>query len=129
MTRGRFIAVAMALLVASIALVLNTGFLAALPHLLIDGGFCILWLISACAMLPPGLLWGDEPNGYDVLEYHLQVPREWYELGRIVPLQHNVFSFLPFNVEMHYLLAMHLRGGPWAAMYLAQLMHVAFIAI
>jgi hypothetical protein len=94
----------------------------------------LLWFASlglAClgALVPPGLLWGDEPNGYDVLEYHLQVPREWYELCRIVPLRHNVFSYFPFNVEMHYLLAMGLRGGPWSGMYLAQLMHVAFIAL
>jgi hypothetical protein len=81
------------------------------------------------ALVPPGVLWGDEPNGYDVVEYHLQVPREWYEAGHITALHHNVFSFFPFNVEMHYLLAMHLRGGPWAGMYLAQLMHVGFVAL
>src|SRR6185437_12426979 len=82
------------------------------------------------AMFPPGLLWSpDEPHGYDVVEYHLQVPREWYEAGRIIPLHHNAFSYFPFNVEMHYLLAMHLRGGPWAGMYLAQLMHVTFMAL
>jgi hypothetical protein len=79
-------------------------------------------------LYPPGVLWGDEPNGYDVTEYHLQVPREWYEAGKIVPLHHNVYSYLPFSVEMHYLLAMHLHGGdngPWSGMYLAQLMHAA----
>lgn len=81
------------------------------------------------ALVPPGILWGDEPHGYDVLEYHLQVPREWYELGRIVPLEHNVFSYFPFNVEMHYLLAMHVMGGPWEGMYVAQLMHVAFMGV
>ena len=82
------------------------------------------------AMTPPGFLWGsDEPNGYDVVEYHLQVPREWYEAHRIIPLHHNIFSYLPFNVEMHYLLAMHLTGGPWAGMYLAQLMHLTFMAL
>ena len=97
-----------------------------------------LWVLAmpalgfalACALLPPGLLWGShEPNGYDVVEYHLQVPREWYESGRIRPLAHNVFSHFPLGVEVHYLLAMHLRGGPWAGMYVAQLMHVAFVAV
>ncbi len=44
-------------------------------------------------------------------------------------MHHNVFSYLPFNVEMHYLLAMHLHGGPWAGMYLAQLMHAAFFVL
>jgi hypothetical protein len=86
-------------------------------------------IIALAACFPPGLLWGDEPNGYDVVEYHLQVPREWFEAGRIYPLHHNVFSFFPFNVEMHYLLAMFLHGGPWAAMYLAQFMHVGFCAL
>ena len=82
------------------------------------------------AMFPPGLLWSpDEPHGYDVVEYHLQVPREWYEAGRIIRLHHNAFSYFPFNVEMHYLLAMHLRDGPWAGMYLAQLMHGGFILL
>jgi hypothetical protein len=81
------------------------------------------------ALVPPGLLWGDEPNGYDVVEYHLEVPREWYEAKRITPLQHNVFSYFPFNVEMQYLLAMEIEGGPWNGMYLAQLMHVAMIAL
>jgi hypothetical protein len=87
-------------------------------------------IMTAGAMLPPYLLWTpNEPHGYDVVEYHLQVPREWYEAGRIVPLHHNVYSFFPFNVEMHYLLAMHLRGGPWAGMYLAQFMHGAMIGL
>src|SRR5205823_4382600 len=81
-------------------------------------------------MVPPGRLWNpDDPHPYDVMEYHLQVPREWYEIGRVVPLRHNVFSYFPFGVEMHYLLAMQLRGGPWAGMYLAQLMHLAFIGL
>jgi hypothetical protein len=85
-------------------------------------------LVGAC--LPPGLLWRpDEPHGYDVVEYHFQIPREWYEAGRIIPLKHNAFSYFPFGVEMHYLLAMHLRGGPWRGMYLAQLMHVAHVAL
>jgi hypothetical protein len=83
--------------------------------------------IGAC--FPPGALWGDEPNGYDVVEYHLQVPREWFEAGRILPLHHNVFSYFPFNVEMHYLLAMYLRAGPWAGMYVAQLMHVVLCGL
>src|SRR5579859_6638503 len=89
-----------------------------------------LAMMTVCAMLPPYLMWTpQEPHGYDVVEYHLQVPREWYEAGHIFPLHHNVFSYLPFNVEMHYLLAMHLRGGPWAGMYLAQMMHAAFVVL
>ena len=78
-------------------------------------------ILGACVL--PGVLWGDEPHGYDVLSYHLLLPREWFEIGRIVPLEHNVFSFFPLNVEMHFLLAMHLNGSPFGGMYLAQFMH------
>jgi hypothetical protein len=85
-------------------------------------------LVGAGVM--PGVLWGaDDPAGYDVVAYHLQMPREWFEIGRIATLPHNVFSFFPLNVEMHYLLAMHLTGGAFKGMYLAQLMHGAFIAL
>ncbi len=100
------------------------------PWLAEPAGWGFAWIATAAvagvvmlaAFFPPGVLWGDEPNGYDVVEYHLQVPREWYEAGRIIPLHHNVFSYFPFNVEMQYLLAMDLHGawGPWAGMYLAQ---------
>jgi len=97
-----------------------------------------LWLIAvpfaALAIvgtnIMPAVLWKPiDPHPYDVMCYHLQVPREWYELGRIVPLKHNVYSFFPFAAEMNYLLAMHLRGGPWAGMYLAQLMSFVYMAL
>jgi hypothetical protein len=97
-----------------------------------------LWLLAVpfvvvalvAALVPSGLMWNPgEPHGYDVVEYHLQVPREWYEAGKIIPLHHNVFSFFPFNVEMHFLLAMHLRSGPWAGMFLAQFMHGTFVLL
>jgi len=97
-----------------------------------------LWLAAAPflavsligTMVPPGLLWNpEEPHGYDVVEYHLQVPREWYEAGRIVPLKHNVFSYFPMGVEVHYLLAMEIDGGPWEGMYLTQLMHLSLIVL
>jgi hypothetical protein len=88
-----------------------------------------LGLAIVGAIAPPGLLWQDEPAGYDVTEYHLQVPREWYEVGKITGLHHNVFSYMPMNVEMHDLLAMHLRGGPWAGMYLAQFIHLAIMIL
>ena len=89
----------------------------------------ILGMALVAATLPPGMLWPDDPNPYDVLEYHLQGPREWYEAGRIIPLRHNVYSYFPFNVEMQYLLAMHVRGGPWAGMYLAHLLTLAYVVL
>ncbi len=100
-------------------------------------GWGALWIVAmpflgmavVGATLPPGVLWPDDPHWYDVLEYHLQVPREWYEARRIVPLLHNVFSYFPFNVEVHYLLFMHLRGGPWGAMYAAQFLMLGYMLL
>src|SRR6185436_11955118 len=82
------------------------------------------------ASILPGVLWKpSDPHPYDAMEYHLQGPREWYEAGRIVELRHNVYTYFPFGVEMHYLMAMHLRGGPWRAMYQCQFMSVAWVLL
>ena len=96
-----------------------------------------LWLLAAVplgvatagATLPPGILWGDEPHGYDVLSYHLQIPREWYEAGWIVPLDHNVFSHFPLGQETLSLLIMHQMGGPWEAMYAAQILSLLIMIL
>ena len=42
---------------------------------------------------------------FDVLEYHLQGPKEYYQAGRIAFLPHNVYTNMPFDVEM-----LHLAG-------------------
>ena len=76
-----------------------------------------------CVTLPPGFLWPEEGNGYDVLEYHLQVPREYFEAGRISFLPHNVYASFPQQVEILYYLLMHIAGGPYAAAIPAQLLH------
>ncbi len=103
-----------------------------------SAGWNWIWILAvpfvaqalAGAVVPPGMLWNpEEPHGYDVVEYHLQVPREWYEAHRIIPLHHNAYGYFPFNVEIHYLLGMHLLGGPWAGMYLAHFMHLTFIIL
>jgi hypothetical protein len=86
---------------------------------------------AAClagATQPPGYidLWGDS---YDVLEYHLQLPREYFLQQHIQPLEHNVYSHYPLGVEMLFLLGMVLRGGPYQGMYLANILHGAFAAL
>ena len=77
------------------------------------------------ACLPPGTLWQEEANGYDVLEYHLQGPREYYAAGRITFLPHNVYASFPQQMEMLYLLLMHLAGNVYAGAIPAQLLHLA----
>ncbi len=77
------------------------------------------------ASLPPGMLWQEEVNGYDVLEYHLQGPREYYDAGRITFLPHNVYTSFPQQMEMLYLLLMYSTGDVYAAAIPAQLLHMA----
>ncbi|MEZ6165404.1 MAG: hypothetical protein R3B67_13325 [Phycisphaerales bacterium] len=68
-----------------------------------------LALVMACN--PPGLLWASEYGGFDALSYHLQLPREWIEQGRIWPSEHNVYSFLPGYIEGAYAHLALLSGG------------------
>jgi hypothetical protein len=85
-------------------------------------------LVSASVL--PGILWNPlDPHPYDVTGYHLLVPREWYEAGRIYPIEHNVYSFFEMNVEMQFLLLMHAMGGPFMAMYACQFLCVGYAGL
>lgn len=75
------------------------GVILALPMLLIP------------SLAPPGWLWGSEFGGYDSLSYHLQLPNEWLASGRLEPLEHNVYSFLPSYIEAAF---MHLGAMSFA---------------
>jgi hypothetical protein len=66
-------------------------------------GLPFLLLILFGAMLPP---WD-----FDVREYHLQVPKEWFQAGRIAFLPHNVYGNMPLGAELHALLAMVFTPG------------------
>ncbi|HEX5104280.1 MAG TPA: hypothetical protein VFV87_10740 [Pirellulaceae bacterium] len=70
------------------------------------------WLLAAApfalvivlgAMLPP--------SDYDVREYHLQVPKEWHQQGRIAFLPHNIYGNMPLGSELTALWGMALIGG------------------
>ncbi len=47
---------------------------------------------------------------FDVNEYHLQGPKEWFLGGRIAFLPHNAYTSFPFLTEMLSLSAMNVRG-------------------
>ncbi len=68
---------------------------------ILSGAGVALLLVAACN--PPGALWRSEFGAYDVLEYHLQLPREWLAMGRLEPLTHNVYSFLPGYLEAGFM--------------------------
>jgi len=80
--------------------------------------FIALIVVANC--LPPGILWIEEGNGYDVLEYHLAVPKTFLEQGDITFLPNNVYSNFPLGYEMLALLMMTLRGDGIGAAFMAQ---------
>ncbi|MEP3481487.1 MAG: glycosyltransferase family 39 protein [Fuerstiella sp.] len=51
---------------------------------------------------------------FDVREYHLHGPREWWQAGRISFLSHNAYTSFPFLSEMLSLLAMVVDADPWS---------------
>jgi len=81
------------------------------------------------ATVPPGLIWAEEANGYDVLEYHLQVPKEYSLANQISYLPHNIYSNFPMNAEMLYLLAMELKGSAVEAAVFAKMFNVIWGAL
>jgi hypothetical protein len=50
------------------------------------------------------------PWDFDVREYHMQGPKEWFVAGEISFLEHNVYTSFPFLSEMLSLAAMVVRG-------------------
>lgn len=85
-------------------------------------------LIGACAM-PPGTLWftpgNTEGGAYDVLSYHLQLPKEWIADGRITGYAHNAYSYMPNLFEAAYAHMGMWSGSMVAGSYAAQLLHAA----
>ena len=84
--------------------------------------FIALAILATC--LPPGILWAEEGSGYDVLEYHLAVPRAFHERGSITFLPHNVYSNFPLASEMLLLLMMTLHGDAIESAFLAKMVNV-----
>ncbi len=50
------------------------------------------------------------PSEFDVLEYHLQAPKEFFQNGAITFVPHNIYANMPLGAEMHSLAAMTLLG-------------------
>lgn len=51
------------------------------------------------------------PVEFDVLEYHLQAPKEFWQQGGITFMPHNIYANMPLGIEMHALAWMSLIGG------------------
>ncbi len=63
---------------------------------------------------------------FDSIEYHLQGPREYFQKGRIALLPHNVYTSMPFGIEMLHLLGMEVIGNDWQGALTGQLLIAAF---
>lgn len=97
-------------------------------------GLSALWWLlipfASAALLaasnPPGMIWAEEGYGYDTLEYHLELPKEYRQAGRIAYTPHNVYGSFPSNVEMLYLLGMVLHDDDVDFGMTANMIHLLF---
>ncbi|MHC4698164.1 MAG: hypothetical protein ACYTFA_15630 [Planctomycetota bacterium] len=94
---------------------------------MLAGPFLCLALLAAANA--PGLIWQEEGFGYDVLEYHLQMPKEYFHAGRIEYAPHNVYANFPASVEMLYLLAMILFDDDLDIGVVANMIHLALAVL
>jgi hypothetical protein len=117
---------------ASIALV---GFLVARPwragwpEFPYRLGRLLPWLIIAPFLLAMFLGSMLPTIDFDVMEYHLQGPKEYYEAGRITFLPHNIYTSMPFGVEMLHLLGMEVLDDWWWGALVGQLLVAAFAPV
>lgn len=81
-------------------------------------GLPFLLVIVASAMLPP--------VEFDVREYHLQAPKEFYHQGRITFLPHNVYANMPLGAEMLALAGMVVTGDWWTGALVGKLLIACF---
>ncbi|MFO0949969.1 MAG: hypothetical protein U0835_02225 [Isosphaeraceae bacterium] len=84
----------------------------ALGFAAVTGPFLVLMALAA--MLPT--------IDFDAIEYHLQGPKEYYQASRITFLEHNVYTSMPFGVEMLHLLGMEVLDDWWAGALAGQLL-------
>lgn len=102
-----------------------------------DAGWAWLWVLAApfaaliilVCVVPAGFLWAEEGLAYDVLEYHLQLPKEYFQQGFIAYTPHNVYGNFPANVEMLYLLCLVLRGDVYDGAATGQILNAGLAGL
>ncbi len=82
-------------------------------------------LLAVACCCPPRTAWRVEAFGYDAVTYHLQIPRQWLQLGRMSPLPHNVYSYFPNLMEVGFMQLGAMRGSMRDAVLAAQLFHAS----
>ncbi len=89
-----------------------SAFFSALGFTSLAGPFLVLMALGS--MLPT--------VDFDAIEYHLQGPKESFQAGRITFLEHNVYTSMPFSVEMLHLLGMEVLDDWWRGALVGQLL-------
>ncbi|MCA9057653.1 MAG: glycosyltransferase family 39 protein [Planctomycetaceae bacterium] len=90
------------------------------------------WVMRICAILilinVGWLLLGamSPSSDFDVREYHLQGPKEWFSAGRIHYLPHNVYTSFPFLTEMISLSMMVICDDWWTGALAGKLVLACF---
>ena len=98
----------------------NSAFLAA-------GEMSPYWLALAVPFVLIILLGGMlPPIEFDVREYHLQAPKEFFQQGYIGFLPHNAYANMALGTEMFSLLGMVLAGDWWLGALAGKLVIAAF---
>jgi hypothetical protein len=85
------------------------------------------WLLGLLPFVVVMLLGSMLPaTDFDVVEYHLQGPKEFFLSGRIAFLPHNVYTSMPFGIEMLHLLGMEVLNDWWWGALVGQTLVAAF---
>jgi hypothetical protein len=74
-------------------------------------GLLGLGVLFVAAASPVGGLWASEYRGYDVISYHLPLAEAWIASGRVWPVEHNAYSYLPLAIESLFAWAAVLTGA------------------
>lgn len=72
--------------------------------------FTTIVALTCCAAAVTMLGAWLPPSEFDVLEYHLQAPKEFFQKGSIGFIPHNVYANMPLGIEMHSLAMMTFLG-------------------
>lgn len=87
----------------------------------------IVWLCILTPFVLHIFLGGmTPPRDFDVREYHLQGPKEWFQSGHIETLPHNVYTSFPFLSEMISLGGMVLTDDWWEGAIVGKLSLTSF---
>ena len=84
----------------------------------------LLFIVPFVVYLLAGAV--SPPTDFDVREYHLQGPKEWFQAGQITFLRHNVYTSFPFLTEMLSLTGMVFVQDWWRGALVGKIVLASF---